>query len=98
MTAPPDLKGERAARQGSPVSQSQFPCDGSLPKQSPTFKRDLCAVDSRSDIISRPPLPSLRGGRCRNEPAHKTAGDRPCSFEGLHARPDPRREPPAEAH
>jgi hypothetical protein len=26
MRGPPDLKCERAARQGSPVSHSQFPC------------------------------------------------------------------------
>jgi hypothetical protein len=64
----------------------------------PDPKSERAALAGSSDIISRPPLPSLRGGRCRNEPAHKTAGDRPCSFEGLHARPNPRREPPAEAH
>ena len=43
MRGPPDLKSERAALAGSPVSQNQFPYTENLPKQSPTFKRKICA-------------------------------------------------------
>ena len=67
MRGPPDLKCERAPLAGRPTSQNQFPYTADSTRRSTNFKRDLCAVDSRSDIILRPRLPSLRGERSRDE-------------------------------
>ena len=74
MTAPPDqmemAPHPPTARHPKKSSSLLARSKKQIPKTSETVKHNRSASDMRSDIISRPRLPSLRGERCRDEPAH----------------------------
>ena len=74
MHAPPSPSSERAALAGSPISQKSLPCNADTTETIREFQAALSVVYSLSLIILPPRLPSSPS-RCRDEPAHKTAGN-----------------------